>query len=107
MVVERCVSDGVEIVESELPVLVTFSNEAGELRNVSLPALMDAKRREISKWSASDVGFEQASVMELRELSLPALEIVDRYMVEGEDSHSKGRNLARKLAEDGIIEGSN
>lgn len=105
-IVERCVSDGIEIVESELPALVTFSNEAGELRNVSLPALMNAKRREIEKWSASDVGFEQLEVMELRDLSLPVLEIVDRYLIEGGDSKEKGRNLARRLAAEHIIESS-
>jgi electron transfer flavoprotein beta subunit len=104
LLVERCVSDGIEIVESELPALVTFSNEAGELRNVSVAALMGAKRKEIVKWSAADLGFERATVMQLEDLSLPVLEIVDRYMVGGQDGQEKGRNLARKLAADGIIE---
>jgi electron transfer flavoprotein beta subunit len=106
-IVERCVSDGVEVVESTLPALVTVSNEAGELRNISMTALMNAKRREILKWSAADVEFERSGPMELTELSLPVLEVVDRYMVEGEDAREKGRNLARKLVDDGILEGSN
>ncbi len=45
VVVESCVSDGIEVVESVLPALVTVSNEAGELRNISLAALMKAKQR--------------------------------------------------------------
>jgi electron transfer flavoprotein beta subunit len=104
VVVERCVSDGVEVVESELPALVTVSNEAGELRNVSVGALMKAKKQPIVAWSASDVEFERAGVMDLVDLSLPPLEVVDRYMVEGKDAEEKGRNLARKLAADGLLE---
>lgn len=107
VVVERCVSDGIEVVEAGLPALVTVSNEAGELRTISLAALMKAKQQQIVRWSASDVGFEQADVMDLIDLSLPVLEVVDRYMIEGEDAREKGRNLARKLAEDGVLEGSN
>jgi electron transfer flavoprotein beta subunit len=107
VIVERCVLDGIEIVESGLPVLVTVSNEAGDLRNISLAALMKAKQQEILRWTALDVGFQQAEVMDLIDLSLPVLEIADRYMVQGEDSREKGRNLARKLAEDGILERSN
>jgi len=108
LIVERCVSDGVEIVEAELPALVTVSNEAGELRNVALAALMEAKKREIVRWSATDVGFEglggpAGSVMELADLSLPMLEIVDRRMIEGEDAREKGRRLARLLAEEGVL----
>ena len=45
--------------------------------------------------------------MDLIDLSLPVLEIVDRHMIEGEDAREKGRNLARKLAEDGMLERSN
>jgi electron transfer flavoprotein beta subunit len=105
-VVERCVSDGVEIVEAGLPALVTVSNEAGELRNVSLAALMKAKQQQVLRWSAEDVGFEPADVMDLVDLTLPLLEIVDRHMVEGADSPEKGRNLARRLAEEGILGGA-
>jgi electron transfer flavoprotein beta subunit len=103
VVVERCVSDGIEILESELPVLVTFSSEAGVLRNITLPALIKAKRQEILRWSASDVGFEQMNPVELKELSMPTLGVIDQYMVQGENFQEKGRNLARKLMEDGVL----
>ncbi|MBN1322181.1 MAG: electron transfer flavoprotein subunit beta/FixA family protein [Thermoleophilia bacterium] len=108
VIVERCVSDGVEVVESRLPALVTVSNEAGDLRNVALAALMEAKKREILRWSAADVGFEEPnglkkSVMDLADLFLPVLEIVDRQMIEGRDASEKGRRLARRLAEDGLL----
>jgi electron transfer flavoprotein beta subunit len=107
VVVERCVSDGVEVVESALPVLVTVSNEAGELRNVAVAALMKAKRQEITKWSADDISFEPSSLMDLTGLHLPPLEVADRHLVEGADAEEKGRGLARRLAEEGLLEGGN
>ena len=103
VIVERCVSDGIEIVESDMPALVTFSGEVGELRHISLSALMTVKRREIPKWSASDVGFEKSTVMELRDLYEPDLGEVDCDLVAGDTGDAKGRDLARKLKDEGII----
>ena len=104
VVVERCVSDGIEVHESKLPALVTFSNEAGDLRSVTLPALIKAKRHEILKWSASDIGFEKMNLMELKNLSVPALDVINNYLVPGESLREKGRNLARRLVEEGVLE---
>jgi electron transfer flavoprotein beta subunit len=103
VVVERCVSDGIEVLESDLPAVVAFSSEAGELRNVTLPALLKAKRLEIPKWHASDVGFDRRSVVELRDLYEPDLGNIDHYLVPGESPEEKGRNLARRLAEEGVL----
>ena len=100
VLVERCVSDGIETVESDLPTLVTFSNEAGELRNVSLAALMKVKKKEIPKWSASDIGFEKVGTMEMRDLYEPDIGEVDCFMVPGETPEEMGRNLAKKLIEE-------
>jgi electron transfer flavoprotein beta subunit len=99
VVVERCVSDGIETVESEMPALVTFSSEVGELRKVSLSALMKVKKREIPKWSASDVGFEKLEIMAMRDLYEPDLGEVDCFIIPGENGEEMGRNLARKLLE--------
>lgn len=103
IVVERCVSDGMELLETELPALVTFSNEAGALRNVTLPALIKAKQREVLRWSAVEVGFEKVNHVELKDLSVPVLCVPDQYWVPGETPQEKGRNLARKLMEDGLL----
>jgi len=82
---------------------VTFSSEAGELRNVSLSALMKVKKQEIPKWSASDVGFEKWDVMVMRDLYEPDLGEVDCYRVPGDSLEEKGRNLAKRLMEEGIL----
>jgi electron transfer flavoprotein beta subunit len=100
LVVERCVSDGIETIESDLPALVTFSSEVGELRNVSLSALMKVKKRQIPKWSAADVDFERVETMTMRDLYEPDLGEVDCLMLSGESPQEMGRNLAKKLLED-------
>ena len=101
--VERCLSDGIEILESDMPALVTFTSEGGELRNASLPALMKVKKKEIPKWSASDVGFEKAEVMTLVDLYEPDLGVTDCDFITGESLEEKGRNLAKKLFDEGVL----
>jgi electron transfer flavoprotein beta subunit len=100
VVVERCVSDGIETIESDLPALVTFSSEVGEMRNVSLSALMKVKKRQIPKWSASDVDFERVEIMTMRDLYEPDLGEVDCFVIPGESPEEMGRNLAKKLLEE-------
>lgn len=103
VVVERFVSDGIEVLESDMPVLVTFSSEAGELRNMSLAALMKVKKQEITKWSASDMGFSRSTIMEIDDLYEPDLGLIDCYIVQGESLEDKGIQLARKLVDEGFI----
>ena len=95
IVVERCASDCIEKVESQIPALVTFTSEAGELRGITLPSLIKAKKREIRRWSASDVGFEEREIVQLKDLFIPEIEVVDNYLIQGENPRDKGRNLAR------------
>ncbi len=103
IIIERCASDSVEVVESPLPALVTFSSEAGELRGITLPSLIKAKKREITRWSATDVGFEPARAEQLKDLFIPETEAVDGYLVPGESPGEKGRNLARRLMDENVL----
>jgi electron transfer flavoprotein beta subunit len=102
-IVERVATDGIEILEADMPVLINFSNEVGELRYFSLPALMKAKKKEITKWSGSDIQLEPLNVMEVGDLYIPDLGLVDCEFIDGDSPVEKGQELARKLAEEGII----
>jgi len=104
IVVERCAADCIEVVESPIPAVVTFTSEAGELRGITLPSLLKAKKREILRWSASDVGFRQNEVAELRDLFIPDVDVVDNYLVPGESAREKGRNLAQLFLDRQVIE---
>jgi electron transfer flavoprotein beta subunit len=103
IVVERNGADGIEIVECPLPALVTFSSEVGELRYPTVPALQKAKKKEIQRWSASHIGFSKAHIMEVRDLYIPDFGAGDCQLVPGADPEQKGRDLARRLMDDGII----
>jgi electron transfer flavoprotein beta subunit len=103
--VERCTSDSVEVVEAPLPALVTFSSEAGELRGIGLPALIAAKKRTITKWTGTDVGFEPTITMVINDLFIPETDMVDSIHIEGSDFRDKGRNLARYLKDACIVPG--
>lgn len=54
--VERVVDDGSEIVEAEMPALVTVSNELGAARTPSLRETMRAARKPIALWQAAALG---------------------------------------------------
>lgn len=103
LIVERCVADGIETIESNLPALITFTNEAGDLRNVSLAALMKVKKKEIPKWSASEIGFEPSSLMDISDFYEPDIGEVDCNIISGETPEEMGRNLAKKLMEESIL----
>jgi electron transfer flavoprotein beta subunit len=95
--VERVTADGIEIVEADLPSLITFSNELGELRHFSLPSFLKAKKMEIKKWSYSDVGFKPLNRIAMKNLYIPDLVKTDCIFVSGSNPAEKGRKLAIEL----------
>lgn len=60
--VERVLPEGFEIVEVDLPSLVTVSNELGSPRYPSLRQMMRADRKPIPVWKAADLGLPADSV---------------------------------------------
>jgi electron transfer flavoprotein beta subunit len=54
--VERLMDDATDVVESSLPVLLTVVRELNEPRLPSLKGKMAAKKAEIKKWGAGEIG---------------------------------------------------
>lgn len=104
VLVERCVSDGIEYIDTSVPALITFSSEVGELRYVSLPALMKAKKRTYTKWSSADVEVKTKTVLSLMDLYKPDFGKFDCHLINGESDAEKGKNLAKKLIQDGVLQ---
>lgn len=103
LTVERCVSDGIEVFESSLPALVTFTGEVGEIRLTSMKALMSAKKKKPVKWAVSDIGFEKSSLMEMKALYIPDMVETDCHFFTEDSNIENGRALARTLVEKGLI----
>jgi electron transfer flavoprotein beta subunit len=99
----RCVSDGIEVVEADLPALLTFTSEVGEIRFTSLKDMMKAKKKKIVKWSAADIGFATQECMNLKDLFVPEMPVVDCQIIEGDNDEDKGRRLASALSEKGLL----
>ena len=61
-VLHRTTEDGYDVVELALPAVVSVVKEINEPRLPSLKGKMAAKKKEITKWSASDLGIDAGTV---------------------------------------------
>ena len=106
--VERILLDGIEMVETPLPALVTVSNELGEPRYPQLRQIMAAARKEVSVWSAGDIGLDASkvgssgSLLNIERLYVPVRESQCEF-VEGETPEESAQKLAQKLREAKLI----
>ncbi|MEE8424226.1 MAG: electron transfer flavoprotein subunit beta/FixA family protein [Elusimicrobiota bacterium] len=60
--IERLMEDGVDTVKLQLPAVVGVTKEINEPRLPSLKGKMAAKRKEIPKWGAGDIGADAAVI---------------------------------------------
>jgi len=102
--VERVVSDGYEVIEASMPVLVTAGGEIGLLREPSVEGFMAADEKPITVWNAQELGVDlpQLKRTNLLKLFSPVHE-VRCQMIEGDSLEEAAENLALKLREAKII----
>lgn len=75
--VERVIPNGIEVVELPLPALVTVTNELGNPRYPTVKGAMAARKKEITKLQAAEIGIENARLNDpARRLKLSDLSIV-------------------------------
>ena len=103
--VERGVSNGYESIEASTPVLVTVSNEIGELRSATVQAIIAARKKEIIVWNVQELGVtpSQMKRTKLLKLSTPPHREGKCEIIEAESPEEKGTNLAVRLRESKII----
>ena len=108
LVVERVLMDGFETVEAQLPAVATISNELGEPRYPKLQQIMQVKKKQVTVWSAADLGLDDSQLgadarkMTLERLYVPVTAVECEFM-EGDTPEEKAQNLAKKLAEAKLI----
>lgn len=88
IVVQRLMDDGYDVIESDLPVLLTVVRELNTPRLPSLKGKMAAKKAEVRKLSAADIGAEEGEIglkgspTQVRNIFAPEAR-KDRRMLEG------------------------
>lgn len=98
--VQRLMDEGVDVVEADLPVLLTVVKELNEPRLPSLKGKMRAKKAEIAKWTAADIGAEEndlgleGSPTQVRKIFAPEARS-GREMLEGSPEEQAEKILAR------------
>jgi electron transfer flavoprotein beta subunit len=106
--IERVTQDGYEVMEVNLPAVLTISNEVGEPRYPTIKGIMAAKKKEPVVWKPADIGMEPGKVgaagqiQKMKKLFQPMRE-GKVEMVEGESPEEAAVNLALKLREAKLI----
>lgn len=106
-VVHRTTEDGYDVVELTLPAVVSVVKEINEPRLPSLKGKMAAKKKEIIKWSAEDLGLDDIgvgsnSLTKQLKVSTPPPRPKGE-MLEGETPEEIADKLFNKLREDQVI----
>lgn len=105
VVVERLAPDGYEVVEADLPALVTVSNELGQPRYPTLRGIMAATRKRPTVWTAGDLPLDDGQLeprLALHDLFIPQRD-QECEVIAGDDDVDAARKLALKLREDRLI----
>ncbi len=106
--VTRIIDDGIEIVETLLPALVTVSNEIGVARKPSLRDTMRAARKPIEIWTAPALGLEASEVgaagarWTVDYQSIPKRENRCEFIT-GSSPDEQARGLAQRLQSAGLL----
>ena len=105
---ERVLGDAFETVEVPTPAVVTVSNELGEPRYPKLPQIMQAARKQVTVWTAADLGLSADEVgatgsrLTLERLYIP--EVNNQVeLVDGESPEEMAVALAQKLRDAKLI----
>ena len=103
--VERVVSDGYEVVETKMPVLITASNEVGELRYPGIKDMIAAQKKPTTVWNARDLEIDLSPIKHnnLLRLFIPVRPEYKCQLMEGETRAKAAANLALELRKAGII----
>jgi electron transfer flavoprotein beta subunit len=105
---ERVLGDAFETVEVPAPCVVSVSNELGEPRYPKLPQIMQAARKQVTVWTAADLGLSAGQVgkagarLNLEALYVPQVESRCEF-IEGDSPQEMAANLARSLREAKLI----
>jgi len=106
--IEKATSDGYEVIETKLPLVITVSNEIGEPRYPTIKGIMAAKKIEPKVWKPADIGAESSDLGAagqrtiVQKLYQPVHEGKCDF-AEGDNPEELANSLATKLREAKIL----
>jgi electron transfer flavoprotein beta subunit len=103
VVVERQTDTGYDVVECELPTLVTLTAAAAEPRHTSLKDTIEAKKKPIERLTLAALGLQPADVLPTQRVT--AVEIAPERQAGElvEDADDATRRIVRVLEAEGIL----
>ena len=106
--VERVLDDGTEVVEADLPAVVTVSNELGAPRVPNLRETMRAARKPVQVWKAADLALDvsvvgAAGARAVRERLFAPSKAVQCEFIEAATPEAQGVLLAQRLREAKVV----
>ncbi len=105
LLIERVITDGFQMIEASMPLIITTWNQVGDPRYPTLKGIMNASKKQINNLSLSDLGISETEILpliELEEMFFPENENKVE-MIEGANNQEKAVNLISKLKEEGAI----
>lgn len=106
--IEQVIPDGYQVVEVDLPAVITVTSELGNLRYAVLKGIMAAAKKQPTVWKPADIGLDPSQVgaagrnTKLVRLFQPVKE-ARCEIVEGESPAEAGANLAVRLREAKVL----
>jgi electron transfer flavoprotein beta subunit len=106
--VERVLNDGHELLEAQLPAVVTISNELGEARKPNLRETMRAARKPLAVRSAREIDLDPADVERIsrrrtRERLYVPVKSGTCEVIGGSNEAAQAAELARRLREARLV----
>ena len=101
--VHRTTEDGYDVVELKLPAVVSVVKEINEPRLPSLKGKMAAKKKQITKWTAGDLGVENPAATVTNVKVSPPPPRPKGEIIEGETPDEIADKLFNKLRENQVI----
>lgn len=104
--VQRLLEDGIEVVETSMPVLITALKELNKVRRASLPGMIRAARYKATIWTTADFpGLDKAQIglkgspTIVAKTWIPGARTANGIMISGESVEVQAEQLVGKLWE--------
>jgi len=105
IVAERALEDSSETVKAKMPAVVTVTREINQPRIPSLMMIMKASKKEIVKWTLTDISVPKEKItsrVEVLEVLAPKMDR-KKIIIKGDTVQEMAEKLAKALIQEGVV----